>query len=534
MAGEAFAYLIWDNGEDRLTTGARIDRDNEIRGVVTIENRWDLGDGWSVFAEGTYISDENFIDSFFEPQAETRREFVSSLYARNIDDNAVFDVEARGSFNNFIANEYLLQSQGYQVQKFPEASYARIAEPLGIVSYTGEARVGLMNLRFSEPTLAEYGLDTDERADAAFPGLGPEDSLRDALRAAGYTGDTIARFDTRHEVEVPLAAGPVNIVPFAVGRFTAYDTDFREFRDAAGSDTDDEYRLWGAIGLRAATSLVRVDDTARSELWDVDRIRHVLEPNATIWQAGTTVEQDEYPIYDPEVESLIDGLLIRAGVRSTWQTMRGPDADKRSVDWITLDLNYTYSSADTQIDSPFGRFIEARPELSNAGEYFSADAAVRLTDAVTVVGDFVQNTEDNKTARASGGVQIDHGFGFATYAEARYLDGYDNARVNAGARYELTRKYAVALYGAYDFNRSVFQNVGATFTRRFPQWTLAMGLDLDNITDDVSFSVVLRPVGFGGEDRRRVFTYDDETFEPIATPAGLSADRFDAGPFVPR
>ena len=44
----------------------------------------------------------------------------------------------------------------------------------------------------------------------------------------------MTRFDTRHEVEMPLAAGPVHITPFIVGRFTGYNDDFQEF--SAGAD----------------------------------------------------------------------------------------------------------------------------------------------------------------------------------------------------------------------------------------------------------------------------------------------------------
>ena len=527
--GGVFGYGIFDNGEDRLTSGADLKRDDDLRGVITAENAWRVNGEWTIFAEGSYISDEAFIDAFFEREAESRREFINSLYFRRIRNNHLIGLEVRGTLNDFIANEYLLQSQGYTTQRFPELRVAQVGQELfGLFSYTGEARAGLLALSFHEPRLRDIGLDTRARAGQAF-GLRPRDRLSDRLEAQGLSESSVFRFDTRHEVSMPLSAGALNIVPFAVGRFTWYDDDFEDFR---GDDDLDSHRLWSAAGLRLSTSLVRTDPTFRSQLFDLNGMRHIIEPHLTVWQGASTIDPSELPVYDESVESIADGTVVSFGARQTWQTKRGGALGQYTVDWLVLETTAVYSSDDTPIDSPFGFFYSARPERSNLGDFIQIDGVLRLTNATSLTWDVIHDFENSQTARVAVGGEIDHGRGFTTFAQFRYLEGFDNTRLRSGVRYELTRKYALELANTWDLDDSDIQRLDATFVRRFPQWTVTFGIDLDNVGDRVGFGVTARPAGFAGEERARVYT-DDEALTPDRSASSLRRGRvggpFDAG-----
>ena len=534
MAGSAFAYYIYDNGTDHLTSGDRIARHDDSRGMALLDNIWTLNDEWSVFLEGSYISDEAFVDAFFEREAETRREFTNSIYFQRIKSNSLLSLQGRGTFNDFISNEYLFQSQGYAVQRLPEFKYERIGQQLAeVFSYTADVSASNLSLVFHDKELRQTGLNTNKRANAAFKGLTPDDNLADVLSAEGYSESGVLRFDTRHELELPLRWGPVNIVPFAVGRFTVWDTDFSGFN--GGDGTDEDYRLWGAVGGRVATSITRVDDSVESEFLGLHRMRHIIEPSLTIWQGASSIDPSELPIYDDDVESLADGTVFRAGVRQTWQTMRGPTHLRESVDWIILDANYVWSSDDAPIDSPFGRFIEARPELSNLGEFVHAEIAMLATDAVTYVGEMLYDIDGADLKRITTGLQIDHGYGFSTFTEFRFLDGFDSTLLSAGLRSELTRKYAMTTSVTWDFDKDRFQRFTIGVARRFQQWTLDVDVDVDNISNDVGFSVGLRPVGIANEQRSRVFTYDDAGDLVLdASPDRLRPNKLDLGPFSAR
>lgn len=536
--GSIFGYYIHDSGTDRFTTGESLDRNGESRGIVRASGRYRLDEVWTLFGEITYVSDEGFVDSFFEREAEVGREFTSRLFVRRVDPNGPqntgLTLEANTNLNDFLINEHLLQSPGFQTERLPEAAYSVVGDDIfgGALTYYGETRAGVLRLNLAENDLREQGY-TNAIAQDAF-GINANQTVADRLRAEGYNSSEILRFDSRHEIEAPIRLderGAWNLTPFAVGRFTAYDTDFDEFRTASGSDEQDEYRLWGAVGARLGTSIVKVDNSFGSELFDLTRLRHIVEPTATVWFSESSLDDGSLPIYDETVEGIADGFSYRVGLRNTWQTKRGPSNAMRSVDWLVLDTSYTWSDDDTQIDSPYGRFIDYRPEYSNFGEFASVRASMLLTNALALTSDWTYDTDASETRRISTGALVDHGYGYSSFFEYRSLDVIDSDLLQAGSRYELTRKYAVEIFGTWNLDRDEFQTIGSRIERRFPQWTLDVGLDYDNIDDSVSLGVSVRPVGLASETRTRVFTQDEDAIDVLASPSRLRATRLNSGPF---
>lgn len=539
LDGDLFAYYIRDNGRDELTSGAKIDQHNEDRALVLAEQFWRLNDHWDLFLELAYISDETFLDAFFEREAETRRELNTGLYLRRVENTDAFTFQIRQSLNDFISNEYLLQSQGYMTETLPDVAVHTIGRDLlgGSVSYFGSARLSVMEMEYSEPRMRSLGFNTIDRARAAF-GIGPDDRIIDVLEAQGFPDRQVTRFDTRHEFEAPIAAGPFNIVPFAVGRFTAYDHKFHDYADNFGDGEDDATRFWGSVGVRASTSIVKVDDSVRSTLLDLDRIRHIIEPSVTVWHAATTRDGDTLPNFHDEVEGIAEGTSARFGLRNTWQTMRGPAGRQRSVDWLVLDTAYITSSDETAIDSPFGRWIDSRPEASALGEFIIVDGVMRTTEAIALTGGLIYDTDANEMARSSFGALLDHGAGFRSFVEYRELHAIDATLLNFGAAYELTRKYAAVIDATYDLDDSEIQDLNAQITRRFPQWTVDVGISVDGITDRFGIGFSVSPVGFGGDARDRIFTADPEDVEAGMPTRGdspygmqIQRGRLMAGPF---
>jgi hypothetical protein len=533
--GLFFGYYIRDDGTDRLTTGARIDQDDEDRGLVLGETIFRPDGPWKIYAELSLVSDPAFVDAFFEEQAETRREFISGVRGLRLDQNernSALAVDLFASFDDYLPNEYLLQSRGRQVERLPEVGYDIVGadlDRLGL-SYFTESSLGVLAFDFPENTLEEQGFDTPQLADDAF-GLDPDDNFDDALQAQGFTDDAVLRVDTRHEFVRPFAIGEVDLAPYAVGRLTAWDDDFSEFND--GDDVDDT-RAFGALGLRASTTFQRIDNDAHSRIFDVERLRHLIEPHIHLWTGGANVNQRRLPVYDEGVESLATGTAVAVGLDNTWQTKRGPEGRERSVDWLTLDLEYVWSSETTRRESPIGRFDSVRPERSYLGtDFFSGESALALTDAVALTARGQYDVNESIVPFAGAGVQIDHGFGYSSFLEYRELDEPALALLTGGARYELTRKYAVELELSYEVVDQDLTSLGARFTRRFPQWTLDVGLDVDDTRDTVGIAFTVRPVGFAGETRERTFT---EQFlrsgGPRTTaPVGVLDRRLNSGPF---
>jgi hypothetical protein len=500
MRGLLSGYTLpYDTGTDQLSSGEKVERDGEFRGMLTAEHRWAASDKWTVLAELSLISDENFIDAFFPELAETRREFTTRLFASRTDDNTVFTLDAKGALNNFTPNEYLLTSQGYMVNKLPEAGYYRIADDLladtapGMVSYHSEYRASRMNLSFVEPTASELGFSTTRKSQEAL-GLDPDESPADALRDAGYDDDDVYRFDTRQEISGTFRVGEVKLVPFAVGRFTAYDRSFDEF----SPDAEDSYRIFGSVGTRMATTFSAVDDNAESRLLDIHRIRHIVEPSLTLWVSGASIDQADLPVYDDDVESLADGGAARIALDQTWQTQRGGPGRWRSVDVFTLDAELVFSTDDVDPETPIGRFIDYRPEFSVLGDYATIDATWQVTEAFSLGANTIYDFDTNQQARTLIGAGISHSPDFSTYVDLRYVNPMDSTYLTFGAAYRLTRKYD--FYGSltWDDDEKDIQRIAGTMTRLFPNALLGLSLSYNNITGETSFGVVVQPTGLGG------------------------------------
>ncbi|MFN0131815.1 MAG: hypothetical protein ACKVW3_04670 [Phycisphaerales bacterium] len=503
-AGGLLGYLVpQDEGRDLLATGVKKDHGGETRGMITVEHRAAIGDEWTLFAEGSYISDDTFIDGFFDPLARTRREFTNSLYLRRLRQNTMLFGEVRGTANDFIANQYLLQTPGYVVEKFPDAGYLRLADDLledypGLLTATTQVRFTETRLRFADPTARELGFNTPFRSQALF-GIAPDESIADALERQGLTEDPVARFDAREEVSAQLAAGPVSITPFAVGRLTAYDDSFESY----SADADEQYRLWGSVGVSAATELQRVDNSAESRVFDVHRMRHILAPSITLWHATTSLDRTDIPVYDDEVESLAEGTAIRFNLDQTFQTQRGGPGRWRSVDFLTIGTELVVSSDDVDRESPIGRYITYRPEYSNLGGTFGTlDAAWQATEVLGLGVRTIFDFDLNQPAATVTGMTLQHSPTFSTFAETRYLNAQNQTLVGGGVRYELTPKYGVSASASYDTNLGELQNISGEVRRRYPSLIFGLGVTFNNITNETSLGVVLTPIGAEGRAAR--------------------------------
>jgi hypothetical protein len=514
--GKLFALsIINDGGQDLLKPGTRREWDESTRGILLGEERITFGEHWTMFAEGSYISDEAFVDAFLEPFGETRREFTSQINLARKQDNSMFSAGAKSSLNDFVANEYLLQSKGYSVQKAPELTYLRQSDrvfedlfDMGEVFWTQEYRYSHMAMQFDEVYARERGFDTDPLAQLAF-GIDEDQRLSEALRGAGYREDSVNRLDTRQELSAPQKLGPVDVTPYIVGRATAYDNDFTTY---SPQETDNT-RLWASAGARASTQFQRIDDSVKSDFFDLNRIRHIVEPNITVWHAGTNVDRQDLPVYDDDVENLAEGSMARIGVDQVWQTKRGDPlaaamGKAHSVDVFKFNAALVFSSGDVDPKNPFGRWVEFRPELSNPGNYATVDGAWQVSSAFALTSSTVYDLDTRQQDRTSGGFVITHSPRYSSFAELRYLNPLDSTFLDLGTSYQLTQRYRLAALGSYDISNGGFQGAGGELTRASDAYTLGLRLSYNNTTDSTSFGFVVKPAL--STRKKRVKILDDE------------------------
>jgi hypothetical protein len=491
--GEILTYYINDEGRDRFSNAVERDRYQDNRGLFLLQHRQDLPDDWSVQAELSFISDPAFLDAFFEELAEERKEFETAVYAKHQTDVDQFGLLLKPDLIDFTPNEYLLQTQGYQVEKLPELQYARYLDVLpGGINYSNESSLSRMALSFPDLEPEEIGLIFPAWSERLF-GAAPDQNLSDRFEELGYSDDWVHRFDTRHEIAMPAVIGDINVSPFVTGRFTAYDDDFSEF-----SDEDDNYRVWGAVGVRASTTLQRVDDSVDSRLFDLHRMRHLVEPNLTVWSAWTNVDAADLPIYDRDVEPLAQGQALKAGVRQTWQTKRGGPGRWHNADWLVIDTNLIFADNTEQPRPEIGRFYDYRPEYSALGDHATLDAIWLLSDTLSLSGNAIWDLHRSKAARWSAGYDLRHTPEITSFTEARYVNALDRTLLDFGANMQLSYRYRFAPRISFDVDEEDIREARVLLARRSPQWTIFFSVVYDRIRDDTSFSIELSPTGLRG------------------------------------
>lgn len=494
--GGLFSYLLPDDaGTDITASGRRLERDGESRGIFAFHDLWEVTNQWTLISEFSYISDEAFVPAFFDDLARTTEAFRNRVVLERLSDDAQFSIELSTTVNDFIVPEHQLQSPGYSVYKTPEAKFMTLGRDLlpdikpGLLTYSFEARAGVMRLAFSEVDAREYGFVSNSLADDAF-GTTATQSLADLFRAAGLDEGAVTRLDTRHELSSRFDFGPVRVNPFIVGRATAYDEDFATY---SPSQTD-EVRYWGAAGVTLSTTISKVDNTVESRLLDLHRIRHIIEPSLTIWGSDSNFDRGDLPIYDDDVEDLLVGSAFRAAIDQTWQTKRGGVGRWRDVDLVKLRTEYVHTD-DNQGNDPLPEYFSSRPELSNAGEIFGASMVVQPTDAFAIAGEWVYDLDTDRTARSSVGMILENRPGFTTSIEYREVEPIDGTFLTFGAGYRLSDKYAIYMNGNYNFRLDDFQTFNTQILRRFQVGTIGATIQYNNIRGETSIGFVFRPLG---------------------------------------
>lgn len=499
--GSFTGYLMDDGGTDRLSSGVERDAQRDTRGYISGWHEQDLGNDWALLVEISKASDEAFFDSFYPEVAQESREQQTRALLSKSQNNWAFELGAKFDPNDFIINQDLLQSQGYVVEKIPELGFWSYADSWwgGKATYSAEYRLGRMRLSFPRHTLADIG--------QGFPGFGlpPVTDLSTAALAAGYHEDWVDRFYTRHELTMPFRWGILNVIPFVSAQFTGYDDDFSAFSNEA-----EEVRYLAASGLRVSTQFSRVDSSVENGLFDIHRVRHIIEPSLTLWSAAANAGSNEYPIYDQDIEGTNEGTYARLGMRNIWQTRRGGEGRWYTVDFLRIDTDLYFAGDESENDSVIPRYYDYRPEYSQFGDAFIADAEWLATDAVTIAGAGTFDIEESDLARGSVGARIDHSPDLYTSADVRYIEVVDDTLLNVGLGYNLSALYRFAFTTTYDVERGEYRGVNAGLTRRTPQFDVTLGVAYDNIREDTALTLSLAPKGLGGRSFGGVFGGDTQ------------------------
>lgn len=522
--GEFTSYLVYDNGTDNLGRyRARIPHDEEWRGRATWEHQHFFPDDWQVQLRSSYVSDPTFMEEWYEREYETGLPLETSAYFKRQRDTEAFSLLFSLQPNDLVTTSDFQQEQ-FEIERMPEINYRRIGDGLFDDRVTFFSNNSFSALRFNtdgaqvlDPATDTF--DNDQGFRGARSGLPPVLPSRPSLGLIGHSGltaeglappvsdDTNYRTDWRQELDFPMQAGQFKIVPYVMGRLTTYTET-----PTLGA----EERWYSAAGVRVNTAFWKVDDSAYSRLFDVNRVRHIIEPELHLFAAAQTLDRDQLFIYDEQIDAIHDFRAAQIALRQRWQTKRGSPRRRRSVDFFTLNVEGNFfgnqpPQDEREPDGFRGIFFPTLPEASIPRNSVNVEAAWRVSDTFVVLSDLQQNLDRGQLATGSLGLAVSRDPRVSYFVGTRYIAELDSVIASVVADYMLTTKYSVSLSQSYDFGDeegSVYTS--ASLRRRFDRFHALMTLYYDAHEDESGFRFSIYPeglgVGLGGDSSTGLLT----------------------------
>ena len=450
---------------------------------------------WNLRAEVGKTSDRNLLNSHFNSAWHTEENATTAI-------DLTYQKEHRSLG---ISVEYALDDHYSNANWLPRLDHYTLGKSLlnDYLTMYGHTRVGLMDYRTAK--------EPHDPVDANYFRLLPWEET--AHKRTGLV------FSTRHELDLPIQAGALKIVPYILSDFSAWG------EDQSGKSTE---RLYGQGGVRLNLPIWRVNPRVSSRTWYVNGLAHKIDLNAEYLYAQSnrsmnnlilTDPLDNWSIddfrrryllsnpyfggempakFDPRYYALRSGMarnvtagnmeiaddlqMFRLGMTHRFQTKRGSVGRRRILDWITVSTHMNFYP---QKEHNFGENIGLLDynALWHVGDRFSLFSE-GLYD---VFSDGQKLTRFggvwNRPERGSFSLAVDQ---FSGVVERTYLS------MNIG--YAMNEKYAMSYSTSYDLRagRNVGHNV--MVARSGESFRLLVGASYSEALSEWSFSVGLEPV----------------------------------------
>jgi hypothetical protein len=481
--GNINAYVINDRGEDDLGRDRQdLQPAKTLRGRFKFQHRQFLPYDWQLTLETSYLSDENYLESFHRGEFLTDKEQETLIHLKRIKDNWAFAIMGKWRINDFQD----------QLEELPSAQY----------HLKGQSLFDDKVVLYHDSTIGRY-----------------RQRIGDNHSLPIVSGEDFTFASTRTELDMPLKAssGSTNIVPYVAGTF-GYDDRSGFARDlvtGTGTDFGSQDVFIGEVGARASTQYHKTFNDVRSKFWDINGIRHIVKPyvNAAIFAESTdTVQQRD---------------KFNVGVLQRWQTKRGTGSKERTVEWMRLNTDFTWVGGDSSAPVRPDKFLWnnsivplsalSAPHISNGDlgsplrtfetfgmqrDSFNADYIWRMSDTTALLSDLNYDVENRQVE------QFDIGFSrmrwpdLSYYVGTRYLKnievGDDKENSNAftfAVTYKINPRYTITLATQYDFGLK--QKIGSqvTLIRRYHRLYYGLTFSMDESLDRQAIVLSIWPEG---------------------------------------
>jgi len=471
--GRILGYIINDNGEDRL--GRHSSRKNlkpprELRGRFRWQHRHFLPYSWQLSTEVSYISDRNFVESYYRDEFNVAKGQETLIHLKRIEDNWGLSFFGKVRINDF-ANE---------LEELPTAEF----------HWTGQS--------FLDDKLTFY---SDSQA-SRFRQRYDSDSTPTGSQQF-FTFMT-----TRNEIDMPMAVGRTKVVPFVAGT-VGYEDGMGFYRELDGGTATREDDVWfGEAGVRVSPQpFWKTFPGVKSKLWDLNQLRHIIAPHLTA--VGYT-----------ESDSVIEQRdTLSVGISQRLQTKRGSGLKTRTVDWMRLDMDVAWVNNSGEASAGADQFIWHKPFIPLVNgfsttvpqqdrrgstifgprrNYFEADYIWRMSDTTALLSDMNFDMQSGVIQQYNVGFSRLRWPNLSYYIGSRYLRRIENNYGEKGSNaftfaftYLLDPRYTLVYSGQLDFDYGATVRSDLTLIRRYHRlyWSVTYSTDASLDRQAVVFSL---------------------------------------------
>ncbi len=488
--GRILGYMIHDTGEDRLgrhSSRKNLEPPRELRGRFHWQHRQYLPYNWQLTSEISYTSDQNFLEGYYRSEFNVGKEQETLVHLKRIEDNWGLAFLGKVRINDFVD----------KLEELPTSEF----------HWTGQSFLDDKLTFYSDTQLSRF------RQRYASSNLTPG------------SGEFFTFTTTRNEVDMPLAMGKAKVVPFVAGT-AAYEDGMGFYRELDGGTATRQDGVWfGEAGVRVSTNPYwRVFPGVKSELWDLNQLRHVIRPYLT----AVTYTQTESVIEQRDT--------VNVGISQRLQTKRGFGDKLRTVDWMRLDMDVTWVNDSGDGSAGADRFLWNRPfipPINTFGStvpligapgalapqqdrrgshifgprrnYFGADYIWRLSDTTAVLSDMNFDMQSGVVQQYNVGVSHLRWPSLQFYLGSRYLRRIDNNFGEKGSNavtfavtYALDPRYTAVFSQQFDFDYGKTVRSDITLIRRYHRVYWGLTYSADASLDNQSIGFSLWPQGVSG------------------------------------
>lgn len=484
--GRFSSYLIRDSGKDRLgrhSSRKDLEPEKDLRGGVFWQHREFLPYKWQFTTGVSYESDENFVESFSRSDFFTGGERETYVHLKRIEDNWAISILGKARINDFAD----------RLEEMPSIEHHLAGQSLfdDRVTFYSDTQVSRLRQRIGND---HVGIPISE--------------------------EVFSFVSQRTELDVPLSIGIFKMVPFVASTFGYDDRSgfTRTLVDGSGTGEFGDSQVWLAeVGVRIhPRALWRVYPGVKSRLFNLSKIRHIIEPELTA------------VFYDESDDVVEQRDILNFGISQRLQTKRGPVGEQRTVDWMRLDTDFTWVNNSADSSSGPDEFIWSKPIvpmrvfsapeifngdlISGAGlrrfemfgprrNYFGADYIWRISDTAAILSDL------NFDMQSSVVQQFDVGFSrlvwpnLSYYIGSRYLRDVEvlnekgSNSFTFAATYVLDPRYTLVLAQQFDFDYGSNMRSDITLIRRYHRMYCGFTYSADGSLDRQAIVFSIWPQG---------------------------------------